>query len=326
MLIEREKKGKKMKKKYTVGVDLGGTNIEVALVDNKGNIISKIKVPTRVQEGSDEIINRVIILIKKIMQNVSPNKLNGIGIGAAGEIDHRRGRIWFSPNLFWENIPLVAKIKKEINLPIILENDANAAAWYMHQLGPAKGVDNLICVTLGTGVGGGIILNKKIYHGWKGKAGELGHMTLFPKGLKCNCGNYGCLERYVGAPYIVERAIKKIKKGEKTSIRDKVSGDWSKITPYLLEKEARKGDKLSKEIWVETGEYLGIVLASVINLLDLEMIVICGGVSKAGEVLFASLKDTLKKRIFGKSPGMVKLVYSKLKEDAGVIGASLLCS
>ncbi len=315
-----------MKKKYTIGVDLGGTNIETALVDNKGNIVSKIKVPTRVSEGPDEIINRVITLIKKIMKGVSLNKLNGIGIGAAGEIDHQRGRVWFSPNLFWENIPLVAKIKEKIDLPITLENDANAAAWYMHQLGPAKGVDNLICVTLGTGVGGGIILNKKIYHGWKGKAGELGHMNLFPKGLKCNCGSYGCLERYVGASYIVERAIKKIKKGEKTSIRDKVSGDWSKITPQLLEREARQGDKLSKEIWAETGEYLGIVLSSVINLLDLEMIVICGGVSKAGEVLFDSLKDTLKKRIFGKSPGMVRLVYSKFKEDAGVIGASLLYS
>ncbi|MCK5534117.1 ROK family protein [bacterium] len=313
-----------MKKKYTIGVDLGGTNIKVALVDNQGNIINKIKAPTRVVDGPDKIIDRVIILITELMKSVSPDKLNGIGIGAAGEVDHQEGKIWFSPNLFWKNVPLVAKIKKKINLPVILENDANAAAWYMHQLGPAKGVDNLICVTLGTGVGGGIIINNKIYHGWKGKAGEIGHMTLFSKGLKCNCGNYGCLERYVGASYIVERAVKKIKKGEKSIIKDKVSGDWSKVTPRLLEKAARQGDKLSKEIWAETGEYLGIILASVSTLLDLEMIVICGGISKAGEVLFDSLKDTLKKRVFGKSPGMVRLVHGKLKEDAGVIGASLL--
>ena len=311
-------------KKYTVGVDLGGTNVKVALVDTKGNIVIKKKFSTKVSNGPSKIIGQMIKSIKEITKSISPNLLNGVGIGAAGEIDHRKGRIRFSPNLFWEDIPLVSKIKKEINLPVVLENDANAAAWYMYQLGPGKGVHSLMCVTLGTGVGGGIIINKQIYRGWRGKAGEIGHMTLFPDGLKCNCGNYGCLERYVGARYIVERAIARIKKGGETILKDKVSGNLSKISPYLLEKAARQGDKLCREIWEETGEYLGIVLANVITLLDLEMIVICGGISKAGKLLFSSLKTTLEKRVFGKSKKSVKLVHSRLEEEAGVIGAALL--
>ncbi|MFB0526666.1 MAG: ROK family protein [bacterium] len=310
--------------KYSIGIDIGGTNITVALVTGKGKIVRKIKFPTRVEEGKDKTIKRIIKALGEVMEGLSLKSIKGIGIGAGGDIDQERGIVRFSPNLFWKNVPLVRLIKKKFNKKVVLDNDANAAAWGTYILETKRKTKNLLCITLGTGVGGGLILNGKIYHGASGSAGEIGHITVNPQGQKCNCGNYGCLETYVGSAYVVKKAIKEIKKGEKSLIRKLAGGNLQSITSQTIQAAALKGDKLGKRIWKEAGEYLGIALSGVINLLNPGVIVFGGGVAKAQELIFQPMKKEIRKRAFIVPFKRVKFTHTKFGADLGVIGAALL--
>ncbi|TET40444.1 MAG: ROK family protein, partial [Elusimicrobia bacterium] len=228
------------------------------------------------------------------------------------------------PNLFWRNVPIVRLIKKRYNLKVVLDNDANAAAWGTYILETKRKAKNLLCITLGTGVGGGLILNGRIYHGASGSAGEIGHITLNPQGEKCRCGNYGCLETYVGSAYIVKKAVKEIRKGERSLIKKLAGGNLQSITSQTIQTAALKGDKLARRIWKEAGEYLGIALSGVINLLNPEVIVFGGGVAKAEELIFQSMKKEIRKRTFRVPFEKVKFTHTKFGADLGVIGAALL--
>jgi glucokinase len=311
-------------KKYSIGIDIGGTNITVALVTEKGEIIRKISFPTRAEQGKTKIIKRIINALDVIMQGLSFNSIKGIGIGAAGDIDQNKGVIRFSPNLAWKNVPIVHLLNKRVKTRIVLDNDANAAAWGAYILETRRKIKNLLCVTLGTGVGGGLILNGKIYHGASGSAGEIGHMTLNPQGQRCKCGNYGCLETYLGSNYIVEKAIREIRKGEKSLIEKMAGRNLKSITSQTIHTAALKGDRLAKRIWKEAGEHLGIALAGVINLLNPGIIVFCGGVAKAGELIFKPMKAEIKRRAFKIPFEKVRFTRTKFGEDLGVIGAALL--
>ena len=311
-------------KKYSIGIDIGGTNITVALIAEKGEIVRKIRFPTRAKEGKSKTIKRIIKALDVVIRDLRLNSIEGIGIGAAGDIDQNRGIIRFSPNLSWKNVPIVRLIKKEFKMKVILDNDANAAAWATYILEIRRKVKNLLCVTLGTGVGGGLILNGKIYHGASGSAGEIGHITLNPQGQRCKCGNYGCLETYIGSNYIVEKAIREIKKGEKSLIEKIAGRNLKAITSETIQAAALKGDKLAKRIWKEAGEHLGIALSGVINLLNPGIIVFGGGVAKAGELIFTPMKAEIKKRTFRIPFEKVKFTRTKFGEDLGVIGAALL--
>lgn len=310
--------------KYSIGVDLGGTNITIALVDLKGKIKNKVKISTQADKNAEFIVKTIIENIKVLVQDVQRSQLIGIGIGAAGQIDHLRGVIKFSPNLHWRNVPIVKEIKKEFNLPVYIDNDANVACYGEFLFGAGQGSQNIICVTLGTGVGGGIIINRKIYRGAGGGAGEIGHITVESNGRKCNCGNHGCMEAYVGAPHIRERCIEKIKSGRKSIVTRIVEGSLAKITPKVLEEAAFYKDKLSQEIWQETGMYLGVGLASLINIFNPEKIIIGGGVANAGTLLSGPMLKTIKERALAVSLQDVKIVRAKLGEEAGVIGAAML--
>jgi len=313
-------------KKYSIGIDIGGTNITVALVTKKGKIVRKDKFPTRPKEGKTKTVNRVLKALDGIMKRLQSNSIEGIGIGVAGDIDQKRGIVRFSPNLFWKNVPIVRLIKKKFNLRVVVDNDANAAAWGAYILEAGRKAKNLLCVTLGTGVGGGLILNGKIYHGASGSAGEIGHMTLNAQGERCRCGNYGCLETYIGSSYIVKKAVTEIRKGEKSLIKKMVGGNLKSVTSETIQVAALKGDKLARRIWKEAGEYLGIALSGVINLLNPEVIVFGGGMAKAGELIFKPMKAEIGKRTFRTPFEKVKFACTKFGEDLGVIGAALLTS
>ena len=310
--------------KYSIGVDIGGTNITVALVTEKGKILRKIRFPTRVEEGKAKIIKRIVKALDEVMKGLRSNSIEGIGIGAAGDIDQDRGIVRFSPNLFWKNVPIVRLIRKRFNLRVVLDNDANAAAWGTYILETKRKTKDLLCITLGTGVGGGLIINGKIYHGASGSAGEIGHITLNPQGEKCRCGNYGCLETYIGSAYIVKKAVKEIRKGEKSLIKKLAGGNLQSITSQTIQAAALKGDELARRIWQEAGEYLGIALSGVINLLNPGVIVFGGGVAKAEELIFKPMKKEIQKRTFRVPFEKVKFTHTKFGADLGVIGAALL--
>jgi len=310
--------------KYSIGIDIGGTNITVALVTEKGEIVRKIRFPTKIEEGKTKTIKRIVKALHLVMEGLRSDSIRGIGIGAAGDIDQNRGIVRFSPNLSWKNVPIVRLIKKKFNMRFVLDNDANAAAWATYILETGRKAKNLLCITLGTGVGGGFILDGRIYHGASGSAGEIGHITLNPQGQKCKCGNYGCLETYIGSGYIVEKAVKEIRKGEKSLIKKIAGGNLQTITPETIQTAALRGDKLARKIWKEAGEHLGIALSGVINLLNPGVIVFGGGVAKAGELIFKPMKEVIRKRTFRVPFDKVKFSCTKLGEDLGAIGAALL--
>ena len=309
---------------HSIGVDIGGTNISIALVDAKGNIKNKVKISTEIDKDSGFVIKTIIENIKLIIKDISAKNLTGIGIGAAGQIDHENGMIQFSPNLHWRNVHIVKEIRNKFKLPVAIDNDANVACYGEFLFGAGQGASNVICVTLGTGVGGGIIIDRKIYRGINGSAGEIGHITVESNGRKCNCGNRGCMEAYVGAPHIKERTLEKIKSGRHSIIVKLVNGSLNKITPKRLEEAALYRDKLALEIWQETGFYLGTGLASLINILNPEKIIIGGGVAKAGPVLFDPLRDALRTYAGLSFVAGLRVVPAALGGEAGLVGAAAL--
>ena len=319
--------------KYSVGVDIGGTNITVALVNMQGRIIREIKYSTDIKMEVSLFVKQLADKLAEVIMNVPVKFIMGIGIGAAGLIDHEKGSIKYSPNMYKKNVPLLDLLKtamRKLNvnglaeLPVFLENDANVAAWGAYQLEVESRVKDLICITLGTGVGGGIIIGGEIYHGVAGCAGEIGHMTVEPDGPKCSCGNHGCLESYIGAGNIVHRAVAEIKKGKSTILKKIAGGNLNRLTVKDIAEAAKKNDKLAKKIWDETGEYLGKTVASVINLINPEVIVFCGGVSHAGSLFLIPMKKVIVERSFVSHRKAVKYIISRLSNNLGVVGAALL--
>lgn len=310
--------------RYAIGVDLGGTNISIALIDFKGVIKNKVKISTQSDRHAQFIVKTIVENIRLVLKDLPRRQLLGIGVGAAGQIDHDGGMVLFSPNLRWHNVPIVREIKKKFNVPVSIDNDANVAAYGEYLFGAGQGSHHIVCVTLGTGVGGGIIAYGKIYRGAAGSAGEIGHIKVEMNGRKCNCGSHGCLEAYVGAPHITNRVIEKIKGGRQSIMVRLVSGNLSKITPKILEEAALYHDKLALDIWQETGNYLGTGLASLINVLNPEKVILGGGVANAGKLIFEPMLKAIKEKALAVSYQDTKVVRAKLGEDAGVVGASML--
>jgi glucokinase len=215
-------------------------------------------------------------------------------------------------------------LKSSLPEPIVIDNDANAAAWGAYWLETDGKIKNFVCITLGTGIGGGLIINGKLYRGATGSAGEIGHMPLDPYGLRCNCGSFGCAERYLGANYLSMQAKEAVERGRSKIISKLTEGNIDNITPQILTRAANMGDQLSKEIWQQAGERLGVILAGVVNLLNPEMVVLAGGVSLAGQLILKPLRDTVKKRAFKTPAKACQIVISRYNQNLGVVGAALL--
>jgi len=319
---------KSIGKKYSIGVDLGGTNISSAIMNRQGEIASSLKIRTLAEKGKEATIKRII---KTIYNNIAhsvitPDDIIGIGIGAPGPLDIKRGIINFAPNLpGWRDVSLQKILEDEFNMKIVLENDANAAAWGERCFGAGQGINNLVCFTLGTGIGGGIIIEGKIYHGNNCGAGELGHMTVNKDGPRCNCGNYGCLEAYSSATGVKNRIIDRIKKGIKSEF---LTFDNDKLFESLRLKSifqaARKGDILTSDIVEDAISYLGIAIANIANILNPEMVVLVGGITNEGDKLLIPLIKEVKKRAFYSNYKSLKIVIGKLAGNAGVLGAAAL--
>ena len=306
-----------------VGLDLGGTFIKAGLVSKEGEILDKREIPTPVKEGREKIISVMVEVARLFLENQSEGEVIGIGIGTPGLVDED-GRVFQAPNLpGWENFNLKEIFEEKFSLPVEVENDVNTIAWGEYKFGSGKGYSTVICITLGTGLGGGIILNDSLLRGSKYSAVEIGHIPISYNGPRCKCGNIGCIERYVGAEYIVEMAKERLK-SRKSIITELVGGDLEKITPKIISEAYHKGDKLAEEIWIEVGVYLGTLFSGLVNLLNPQIIIVGGGIAQVGEILFSTVKRTIDERCFSLLSKDVKVVPAKLGKDAGIIAAASL--
>ncbi len=305
-----------------LGIDMGGTLIKLAIVDGKADVVEDASVYTDINAAPKTVIKNIANIIKNFKNY---NKVKSIGVGIAGDVDYKKGVVRFSPNLpKWKNIYLKKELEKLTGKTVYADNDANTASIGAFWLDIKNKADNVICVTLGTGVGGGIIINKKLYRGSNGTAGEIGHITVEAKGRKCNCGNSGCSETYIGVKHIVKEAVDILKTKKSKYIMKLADNNIKNITPKLLSQAALKGDVVAKQVWNNVGEKLGILLASLINIFNPDSIVLCGGISNAGNLLIAPAKKEIKARAFKTSADNCKIVISKYTGKLGVVGAAML--
>ncbi len=301
-----------MPKKYAIGIDLGGTNLRAALVSRGGEIIRKIKEPT-----SEEIPDSIF----RVAGALFSDEVAGIGLGIAGLVDRKSSRILISPNLHVvERIDLINEIKRKFKVPVFIENDANAAALGEKWGGAGKDLSNFVLFTLGTGIGGGIIYDKKLLM----VSAEIGHMSINAGGEKCHCGNYGCLETYASARAIVSKTISILEKGRESLLREYCGGNFYKLTAKDIYKTALDGDNLARELLKDAGRHLGIGIANIINLMSPEAIILGGGLIGAWDIYIQeaikeALRRTIKELFY-----MVKIEPSSLMDDAGIIGAAWL--
>jgi len=311
--------------KAAIGVDLGGTNVRLGIVSEKGAIMTSSRMLTGVGEGPDRVIRRIVTAVKSLLKKTPGREhgIHGVGIGVPGIISLPDGIVRFSPNLpGWTDIQLRDSMEKMLGLPVVVENDANAYALGEHRFGAGKGAGSLVCVTLGTGVGGGIIIDGSLVRGSDGMAGEVGHMTVRPNGIQCNCGNRGCVERYSSATAIVERTLSAIGRGSKSSLAHKYTKNPGLLTARDVYEAAMAGDALSTRIYRDAGRCLGIMAADLINLLNPDRIVVGGGMAGAWELISVPMRTEVKKRAFDIPAARCGIVPGLLGDDAGVLGAA----
>lgn len=312
--------------KLYIGVDLGGTNIGAGIVDEEGSILVKDEVPTGSSRPYDEIIKDMADLIGEILKQggYELSDVESIGIGSPGCIDNEQGEVVFANNLNWKHVPVREELQRHIDLPIYLENDANVAGLAEAVTGACKGVENSVTITLGTGVGSGIIIGGRPYSGSHGVGAELGHMIVRVDGVPCTCGNRGCFERYTSATALIREGKKVAKANPDSIIAKSVEGDLDKISAKTVIDAAKAGDEVALEVFDNYIYYLAMGIVTIINSFDPSIIAIGGGVSRAGDFLLDSLKEKVKEHIFYKDMPYADIRLSELGNDAGIIGAAML--
>lgn len=317
-----------MAQPFVVGVDLGGTKIHTVLADGRGQVKAEIVVPTKAEEGVDVVLNTLIQSITSLTHAAGlalhKRDIRGVGVGAPGPLDTRTGVVYVAPNLGWRNVPLKSRLEAALQLPVLIDNDANLAALGEQRFGAGQRVSPLICLTLGTGIGGGIIIDHQLYRGVSDGAGEVGHMTVEPDGPRCNCGNYGCLEVMASGSAIARLAREAVAQGRARGILTRAGGDPGKITARVVVHAATDGDEEARSIVERAGRYLGIGVANLINLFNPAMIVLGGGLVQSGPLLFAAMEREVERRAFGHLRQAVKIVPAQLGERAGALGAVAL--
>lgn len=300
-------------KDYFIGLDLGGTNIRAAAITKEGEILHRVKIPTEVPLGRENVITNILNVINTIRQELKTFKLSAIGMGIPGIIFFDKGIVVRSPNFpDWIDFNLRERLSKDLDVPFYIDNDANLAAVGEGWIGAGMDFNNFCMLTLGTGVGGGIIFNKNIWRGEYGMAGELGHITIYPDGHPCNCGNRGCLEQYASATGIVRMAME----------RSEIQNPKSEITADKIYQLAKNGDRYSLEIFQKMGRILGIGIADLVNILNIELFVLGGGVADSWDFFVPSAVDEVRKRTYRITGERVKVVKAELGDDAGIFGAA----
>lgn len=310
--------------KYAIGVDLGGTNIKIGIVSAKGRLVKSISIKTEADCGPKKVITNIIKGIEMVLVK-NKLKIQGIGIGCPGVVSIKRGIVENAPNLpGWKNVKLGPIIKEKFGYKVHLENDANAAAIGELIFGAGKKFDSFVMVTLGTGVGGGIVFNKKIFRGEYGAAGEIGHISIDVNGPKCNCGSTGCIEAYAGNSYLKEQIRSELKDYPDSLVWELIQNDLSKVSPRFIQAASEKKDAYARFVINRMGKQLGTALASLSNLLDISTFIIGGGVAGFGKQLFDSTRKTISERVLLSLRQRVLVIPAKLQNEAGIKGASSL--
>ena len=308
-----------------LGIDLGGTKILTAVVNTQGEMLSRDHSITPAREGQQAVVRSIFESVGRVLDqaHIATADLVAIGLGAPGLSNPETGILFTSPNLpGWKDVPLRDIIEKELGKKVFLINDANAAAVGELYFGAGRGARNFIYITVSTGIGGGIIIDGKIYTGSVGMAGELGHMVIDDEGPLCNCGNRGCWETLASGTALAREARHKIKDGVASSILQLAGGDLEKINAEAIHKAARTGDNLATELIAKTAYYLGVGLANLINIFNPEVIVIGGGVSNIGDMLLEPAFEEAGRRAFKPSYQAVRFARAELGRNSGVLGAA----
>jgi glucokinase len=309
--------------RYIVGIDIGGTNIVVGTVAEDGSeLLGLVSEPTLPEQGADAIVARIVKLTRASIAQAGGREIAGVGIGSPGPLDTKKGIVLLTPNLGWVNMPLRDRLASALGLPATLDNDANCAIFGEWWRGAARGVNHVVGLTIGTGIGGGIVLDGQIYHGASDIAGEIGHMTIDSNGRRCKCGNYGCLEAYASGPAIAARAVEGIEAGAESALPQYVANDLSRITAQVVYEAAHDGDAYALEMVRDTAKLLGAGVANIINIFNPEVVVICGGVTLAGTKLFGPLRSEVQRRAFKPAWEACRILPAALTGTAGVYGAA----
>jgi glucokinase len=313
--------------RFVLGIDIGGTNLVVGSVAEDGSALHALESePTHAEAGQTDVLDRLITLaqrtIERTRQEVRGADIIGVGVGAPGPLDTKRGIVLLTPNLGWVNLPLRQIIHERLGLPAALDNDANCAVLGEWWMGAARGTRNAIGITIGTGIGGGIIVDGKLYHGASDCAGEIGHTTIDTEGRRCKCGNYGCLEAYASGPNIALRAVEELKAGAVSRLADYVGGDLRQVTAQTVYQAAHDGDQLALEVVNDTAKFLGVGIANLLNVFNPEVVVVCGGVTLAGDRLFDPLRREVARRAFKPAVSVCRIIPCELSGTAGVYGAA----
>ncbi len=313
---------------YYIGVDLGGTNIAAGLTDESGRILAKGSVPTHREREYPEIIKDMADLILDLIkqEGMKPEAFESIGVGSPGVPDCKAGEIVYANNLRFRNVPLRKELQKYIDLPVYVNNDANIAAYAESVIGAAKGAKIAVAITIGTGIGGGVIIDGKIFSGFNNAASELGHMLLNMDGEKCGCGRNGCWEAYASATACIRQTKKAALENPDSLINKLVGGELEKIDAKTAFDAAKQGDVTAKQVVDQYIRYIGEGLATIVNVFQPEVIVIGGGVSKEGEFLLAPLRRFVTENTFAPAQNIkiAELRVAQMGNDAGIAGAAML--
>ncbi len=313
---------------FVLGVDLGGTKISVGAMTTDGTRqVGQRTEPTLAAEGADAVVGRIAALIEQTIAAVTAETgaaradILGVGIGSPGPLDRERGIVITTPNLGWHNFPLRDRVTAATGLRATLDNDANCATLGEWWIGAARGARNVVGMTIGTGIGGGLILDGKLYHGSSDVAGEIGHTSIDSTGRRCKCGNYGCLEAYASGPATADRAREALAGGEASMLVAMVKGDLEKLTAHDVYDAAKQGDPVSQEIVRETARFIGTGIANLLNIFNPDVVVLAGGVAEAGDELFAPVRTEVRRRAFKPAVDACRIVPGALHGAAGVVGA-----
>jgi glucokinase len=314
-------------KNIFIGIDLGGTNIKAALVKtDTGEITATRSIPTHAREGHDSVIAQMAVLVEEIIRSSHSSKqeVGGIGIGLPGSLDLEKGTTIFLPNLpgNWRDVPVRDLLSKLTAVPVSLLNDARSMTLGEWKFGAGRGVD-IACYTLGTGIGGGLVINGRLHLGPSGSAGELGHVSVDINGPKCGCGSRGCIEAFASGPAIAAMGMKAVVQGRNTLIAELADQDLNRITPELICDAAISGDEVAREIYEFAGMIIGAGVANVVTAVNPRRVVIGGGVAAAGELILDPIRRSMHERVFLTDANQVEVVPAQLGNNAGLIGAAL---
>ena len=311
---------------YYLGIDLGGTHMAIGVVNKDGSIIAKAETPTLPERPYQELVSDMVKCMRTAMQeaNVTEDEIASIGIGIPGTAD-RNGVVIFCTNLGWHNIPLREEIQKHINKPVYIDNDANVAGWAEYAAGVSRGTDTSVFLTLGTGVGAGIVINGKLWAGRHNVAAEYGHLVInADDGEPCTCGKSGCTERYCSATAIIRMGREACEKNPGCLLETRCGGDLNKLNAKIIIDAAKEGDAIAMSVFNRYANYLTIAVNNIISFLDPDMIVLGGGVSHAGQFLLDAINERLPKYLMYPTLETPAIALAELGNNAGIIGAALL--